>query len=65
MLKEQFLRGWGNLAPPPGIRPSFFVPGQGIRQKKLPGWPGFARSEKFSPGLPGGGCTQLELTETL
>ena len=54
MLKEQFLRVWENLAPPPGIRPSFFAPGQGIRQKNLPKWPGFARSKKFSPGLPGG-----------
>ena len=33
--------------------------------KKLPGWPGFASSKKFSRGLPGGGYTQLELTETL
>ena len=61
-LKEQFLQVWENFAPPPGIRSSFFAPGQGIRQKKLPGWPGFARSKKFSWG--GGGCTQLELTET-
>ena len=44
-----------NECPPPGIRPSFFAPGQGIRQKNLPGWWGFARSEKFSPGLPGEG----------
>ena len=65
MLKEQFLRVWENFAPPPGIRPSFFAPGQGIRQKNLPGWPEFVRSKKFSPGLSGGGCTQLELTETL
>ena len=48
------------------IRTSFFAPGQGIRQKELPGWPGLARSKKFSPGLPGGGgCTQLKMTETL
>ena len=53
-LKEQFLRVWENFAPPPGIRPSFFAPGQGIRQKILPGWSGFARSKKFSRGLPGG-----------
>ena len=62
-LKEQFLWVWENFAPPPRIRPSFFAPGQGIRQKKLPGWPGFARSKKFSRGLPSC-CTQLELTET-
>ena len=62
---EQFLRVWENLAQPRGIRPSFFAPGQGIRQKNLPGWPGLARSKKFSSGLPGRpGCTQLELTET-
>ena len=48
---EQFLRLWENL-PHPRDR--------GIRQKKLPGWPGFARSKNFP-----GGCTQLELTETL
>ena len=34
---------------------NFLAPGQEIRQKKLPGWPGLARSNKFSPGLPGGG----------
>ena len=59
-LKGEFLRVWENFAPPPGIGPSLFAPGQGIRQKNLPGWPGFARSKKFSRG----GCTQLELTET-
>ena len=42
-----------------------FLPrGQEIRQKILPGWPGFARLKNFSRGCPGG-CTQLELTETL
>ena len=51
---EQFLRVWENFAPPPGIRPSFFAPEQGIRQKNLPEWPGLARSKKFSPGLHGG-----------
>ena len=44
-----------------------FLPrGQGIRQKNLPGWPGFGRSKNF-PGVAGGGggrCTQLELPET-
>ena len=61
---EQFLR-FGKILPHPrGIRPSFFAPGQGIRQNKLPGWPGLARSKKFSPGFRGG-CTQLEMTETL
>ena len=63
-LKEQFLRVWENFVPPPGIRPSFFAPGAGDQTKKLPGWPGFARSKKFSRRLPGG-CTQLELTEIL
>ena len=66
-LKEQFLRVWENFVPPSGIRQSFFASGQGIRQKKLPGWPGLTRSKKISRGLlgGGGGCTQLELTETL
>ena len=54
-LKEQFLRVWENFAPTPGVQPSFFASGQGIRQKKLPGWPGFACLKKFSRGLPGGG----------
>ena len=61
---EQFLRVWENFAPPPGIRPSFLPREQGIRQKILPGWPGFAHSKKFFRGLLGG-CTQLELTDTL
>ena len=67
-LKEQFLRVWENFAPPPGIRPLFLPRSRGIRQKKLPGYPRFARSKKISAGLAGGGgerCTQLELTETL
>ena len=51
---EQFLRVWENFAPPPGIRPSIFALGQGIRPKNLPGWQGLARSKKFSPGSPGG-----------
>ena len=55
-LKEQFFRDWENFAPPPGIRPSFFCPGgRELDQKNLPGWPGFARSKKFSRGLPGSG----------
>ena len=54
MLKEQFLRVWENFAPPPGIQPSFYAPGQGIRQKNLPGRPGFARSKNFPRGCPGG-----------
>ena len=62
-VKEQFLRVWENFAPPPEIRPSFFAPGTGNLTKKMPGWPGFARSKKFSGGCPGG-CTQLELSET-
>ena len=51
----------GKFCPTPGSSTG----ASGIRQKKLPGWRGFARSKKFSRGLPGGGCTQLELTETL
>ena len=34
---EQFLRVWENFAHPRVIRPSFFAPGQGMRQKKCPG----------------------------
>ena len=56
---------FGKILPHPGgIRPSFFAPGQRIGQKILPGWPGLARSKNFARGCPGG-CTQLELTETL
>ena len=65
LIWSSFLEFGKVLPHPRGIRPSFFVPGQGIRQKNCPGWPGLARSKKFSQGLPGGGgCTQLELTET-
>ena len=53
-LKEQFLRGLKNFAPPPGIRPSFFAPGQRIGQKNCPGgWDSLAQ-KNFSWGLPGG-----------
>ena len=46
---------FGKILPHPrGIRLSFFAPGQGIRQKKLPVWLGLARSKKFSRGCPGG-----------
>ena len=30
------------------------APGQGIRQKNLPGWRGFASSKNFPGGCPGG-----------
>ena len=59
-LKEQSLRVWENFAPPPGIRPSFFVLGQVIRQKTCPG----GRDSLAQKNFPGG-CTQLELTETI
>ena len=65
-LKEQFLRVWENFAPPPRIRPSFLLRGQGIRQKIA--WVAGIRSlKKILLGVArgGGGCTQLELTETL
>ena len=32
-LRSSFFEFWENFAPPPGIRPSFVVPGQRIRQK--------------------------------
>ena len=54
-LKEQFLRVWENFAPPPGIRPSFFAPGQGIRQKKnCPGGRDSLAQKSFPGGCPGG-----------
>ena len=53
-LKGEFLRALENFAPLPGIQPSFFARGRELAQKNLPGWPGFARSKKISPGLPGG-----------
>ena len=50
-LKQQFLRAWENFAPSPGIRPSFFAPGQGIRQKNCPG----GRDSLAQKNFPGGG----------
>ena len=61
---EQFLRVWENFTPPLGNSTINFCPGAGNQTKKLPGWPGLARSKNFFQGSPGG-CTQLELTETL
>ena len=52
-----------NFAPPPGIRPSFLAPGQGIRQKNCPGGRDSLAQKQF-PGAAGGACTQLELAET-
>ena len=63
-LKEQFIQVWENFAPPPGIRPSFFAPGQGIRQKNCLGGRDSLAPKNFPGGCPGR-CTQLELTETL
>ena len=64
LIRSSFFEVGKILPHPRGIRPSFFASGQGIGQKNLPGWPGLARSKKFSRGCPGGGgCTQLELTE--
>ena len=54
LIRSSFFEFWKILPHPRGIRPSFFALGQGIGQKKLPGWPGLARSKNFSPGLPGG-----------
>ena len=65
-LKKQFLQVWENFAPPSGIQPSFFASGQGIRQKNLPRVAGIRSLKKIFPGVARrGGCTQLELTETL
>ena len=65
MLKEQFLRVWENFAPPPGIRPSFFAPGQWIRQKIARVTEIRSLKKIFPEVARGGGGTQLELTETL
>ena len=55
----------GNLAPPPGIDHHFLPRGQGIRQK-IARVAGTRSLKKTFPGVAGGGgCTQLELTETL
>ena len=62
ILRSSFFE-FGKILPHPREFDHYFLPrGQGIRQKNLPGWPGFARSKKISRK---GGCTQLELTETL
>ena len=62
----QFFRVWENICPTPGEFDNNFLPRGRESDKKLPGWSGLARSKKISPRLPGGGgCTQLELTETL
>ena len=54
LIRSSFFE-FGKILPNPrGIPPSFFAPGQRIRQKNLPEWPGLARSKKFSPGLLGG-----------
>ena len=58
------LRGWGNFAPSQGIRPSFFAPGHGIRQKNCPGGRDSLAQKNF-PGDCPGEFIQLELTETL
>ena len=64
-VKEQFYSTLEKFLPHPREFNHYFWPrGRRIRQKKLPGWPGFARSKKFFRGLPGG-CIPLELTETL
>ena len=54
LIRSSFFKVEKILPHPWGIRPSFFAPGQGIRQNNLPGWPGLPRLKKFSPGLPGG-----------
>ena len=67
LIRSSFFEFGKILSHSRGIRASFFAPGQGIGQKNLPGWPGLARSKKFSPGVARGGgerCVQLELTET-
>ena len=64
MLKEQFVRVWGNFAPSAGIRPSFFAPGAGNWTKKIARVAGIRSLKKIFPEVARGGCTQLELTET-
>ena len=53
LLSHSLFKFGKTLPHPRGIRPSFFAPGQGIRQK-IAERPGLARSEKSSWGLPGG-----------
>ena len=63
-LRSSFFDFRKNFAPPPGIRPSFWAPGQGIRPKNCPGGRDSLAQKNF-PGSCPGGFTQLELTETL
>ena len=63
-LKEQFLRVWENFAPPPRIRPSFFAPGQGIRQK-IARVAGIRSLKNIFPGVARGDISSWNLTETL
>ena len=59
-LRSSFFE-FGKVLPHPREFDHHFLPRAKNWSKKLPGWLGFARSKKFSPG----GCIQLELTETL
>ena len=52
-VKWEFLRVWECFAPFPGIRPYSSPRGREL-DKKLPGWPGFARSKFFPGGCPRG-----------
>ena len=62
---EHCFFGLGKFCPTPGEFDHHFLPRGRELDKKMPGWPGLARSKRFSLGLPGGvGCTQFEMTET-
>ena len=65
-LKEQF-RVWENFSSPREFDHHFLPQGQGIRQKSYPGGRDSLAQKNFPGGCRGGGggCTQLELTETL
>ena len=53
-LKSSFFE-FGKILPQPREFDHHFLPqGRELDKKKLPRWPGFARSKKFSRGLLGG-----------
>ena len=62
-IRSSFFEFEKILPHPRGIRPSFFAPGQVIRQK-ISRVTGIRSLKKIFPGVARAGCTQLELTET-
>ena len=64
-LKEQFLRVWENFAHPREFDHHFLPRGRELDKKFCPGGRDSLAQKNFPGGCPGGGCTQLESTETL